>query len=140
MNWIDDDIAKRKRRNEVATLIVSGAEQVYDELWNEIAACVKYANEKLAPATMGTNGLPHNRVVWLSEARKHTVLRIELVTERSEIAVMVDDSTFRLTLRIGVCSGDIVCLKLDDRKVDYREAAQLILEPFMFPDVQATTV
>jgi hypothetical protein len=61
-------------------------------------------------------------------------LKIVLDMTREKISASHDDQIIEFS--IDVCDDGVVCLKRDGKRVLIKEAAQLILDPFLFPELQ----
>ena len=101
------------------------AEEIYEGLWEEI---VKVANDPtIAFTKIVTNGLPQHRTVALGKR----ILKIDLAEDKHSIIASPPDSP-EILLAVTVCPDGVVCLKHDGERVTYSQAAQKIMEPFIF--------
>jgi hypothetical protein len=138
MSWIDKRIQQRQKLMERNKAVADGAEGLFDDLWKEIAALTKEANDKGLP--VGTDGSAYERVVWaaviprLGQPTDRRELRINLHKDREEISV--SGSSVPLGLSIDVCDDGVICLKHNGRRILIQGAARLILDPFLFPELQ----
>jgi len=86
MSWIDERIAQQEKLDAYKSAVASGAEGIFEDLWNEIVAQIKEAESK--GLQVGTRGEPDERIVWASNLRKSgnpRELKIRLHKERGEI-------------------------------------------------------
>ena len=120
------------RRNRA---VANGAMVIFDDLWREIVALVKEAKEK--GLSVFTNGTPFERIVCTSlnpstEGRRE--LRISLCREPERISV----SGLAQSIEFLIEEDDnrVVCLKWKEKPISIEKAARLILEPFLFPELQ----
>ena len=138
MGWIDERMEQHRRLMERNRFVADSAESLFDELWKEIAARTKEAHDKGLPA--GTDGSAYERIVWasvvprLSQATNRRELRINLHKQLEDISVTGSD--FSLNLSIDVCEDGVICLKHNGKRILIPEAARLILDPFLFPELQ----
>jgi hypothetical protein len=132
MTWIDKRLAERETARVRHLSIDQSAERVYAELWEAVKKCVVEAANK--GFDVSTNGSPHRRAVTVSSgaprgSRKELVLNLK--RENHKILVTGIDPAPELMLDLG--ADNVACLKLNGKQVTYDEAAQAILDPFLFP-------
>ena len=138
MSWIDERVEQRRRLTERNKAVAEGAEVLFNGLWEEISAQTKEAQEKLVPC--GINGSGHERIVWapnvssLAQPTNRRELKINLRKEREQISV--SGTEFSMNLSIVVGEDGVVCLKHNGKPVLIQEAARLILDQFLFPELQ----
>jgi hypothetical protein len=139
MTWIDERLEQLRRKTERDRAVFDGADRLFDELWAEVEGRVKEANSK--GLRVGTNGFAYERIVWASvippleqPSAKRRELRINLHRESEGISVSGSYQTW--TLKIDVCEDGVVCLKHNDKAIVIQEAARLILDPFLFPELK----
>lgn len=138
MSWIDERVEQRRRLTERNKAVAEGAEVLFHDLWEEIAAQTKEAHDKFVQ--VGTNGSAYERIVWtpnvpsLAQPTNRRELRINLHKEREEISISATE--FSLNLSIDVCEDGVICLKHNGKRVLIQEAARLILDQFLFPELQ----
>ena len=129
MTWIDDRIEQGRETSRRNGLIAAEAERTYDVLWQEIGRFVEEA--QLKQIKVLTNGSVYERIVVIP-ASPRKELRVVLKKYKQLIAVNGDiESPFDLVFDIR--PDNIVCLKKDGIEVNPEAAAQLILDPFLFP-------
>jgi len=133
MTWIDERARERKQLEANRQLVFSQADKVFEALWNEIDICIEWAKENRLP--VDTNGSPRDRLVLMTGKTERKELRLTLSKDRHSI--LVKGSPAITKLMIDVCDGRIVCLKHNDKKIDPPDAAILVLDRFLFPDLPA---
>lgn len=133
MSWIDDRLEQQKQEREHRRIIALNAEVIYNQLWAEIANFIEEAQAK-GMDVIG-NGTPLERTVTYDPPRSggSRVLTVSFDRAAQFIAVRGLNSDFEL--RFDVCSHNRVCLKRGDSEILLRDAAQQILEPFIFPEL-----
>src|SRR5580700_6327353 len=138
MTWIDKRLAEKEAARVRHLSIDQSAERIYAELWQAIGRCVDEANNK--GFTLERNGSPHERsVVRLippSAGRRHsspTRKELSLVLKRASEEIVVNGLLAPPKLTLDLCPDNVACLKLDGNQVNYDEAAQAVLDPFLFP-------
>jgi hypothetical protein len=138
MSWIDERVEQRRRLTERNKALAEGAEVLFNDLWEEIDTQTKEAREK--SVAVGTNGSAHERIVWapnvasLAQPTNRRELKINLRKEREQISV--SGTEFSLNLSIDVGEDGVICLKHNGKRVQVQEAARLILDQFLFPELQ----
>ena len=139
MSWIDERVEQRRRLTERNKAVAEGAEVLFKDLWEEITAQAKEAQEK-SVAVGTSNGSAHERIVWapnvasLAQPTNRRELKISLSKEREQISV--SGTEFSMILSIEVGEDGVVCLKHNGKPVLIQEAARLILDQFLFPELQ----
>jgi hypothetical protein len=132
MTWIDKRLAEREATRVHNLSIDQSAERVYAELWDAIKKCVTEAANK--GFDVSTNGSPHHRAVSVLTGtprgdRKELVLTLKRESHKILVAGIDPAPELMLDLR----ADNVACLKLNGKQVTYDEAAQAILDPFLFP-------
>jgi hypothetical protein len=141
MTWINDRMNERaveaRRRNYIA----DAAENTFNGLWEEVIRCVQEAQSH--GIQVGTNGYAYERIVYLSSPPTAS----QAITRRKELRVTLKKDKYLIAISGGIESpfdlvfdlrrDDVVCLKRDGIEVDLESAAQVILDPFLFPDLPA---
>lgn len=140
MNWIDDRVAEREsitRRNQ---LIKASAEKVFNTLWEEIEKWLAEARNK-GGFLIHTNGTLYERMIFASispppsePSRNPKRLTVKLTKDKSAI-VAIEFGVSPVKLLLDVRPNDVVCLKHNDKQVSMSEAAILVLDPFLFPEL-----
>ncbi len=124
-------MAERQKALEGSRLISEQAEDTFQNLWAEILVLVREAQSK--GWQLDTNGSPLARTVsMVAHPRPRNELRITLQKDKQQIAISGIKSPTKLSF--AVCEDGVVCLKHDGREVSLRDAARLIIEPFLFPE------
>ena len=133
MNWIEERLAQRKVLEERTRLIVEHAPAVYQAVWDEILRFVK--DGQAAGMALSTGGSVRARVVECHTLGDPYATR--------QLTVSADDGQIvagfgmgaTMAFHFNVCGDGVVCLKYDGARVSEREAARLILDPFLFPEL-----
>jgi hypothetical protein len=128
MTWLDDRIAQSVKRKQDNKLILDWAESVFNALWEEITRIVEEAKSK--GFQLSTNGSPDQRAVIFKENR------LLITLERDAGTILANGPGFNLQLSFSVDKDDVVRLKYAEKFLPLKEAAQSILDPFLFPDLQ----
>ncbi|MGZ6311454.1 MAG: hypothetical protein ACXWOH_12535 [Bdellovibrionota bacterium] len=131
MSWIDDDLAKVKRVHERRTAILQHSRKLYDDLWEELTARLSEAREKGIGSD--TNGSPSERVIII-KAGEWKEIHFALSQSLSSIAISGDKSQ---AFEIDTDKDNVVCLTHNGKVVSIPDAARLILEPLIFPELAA---
>ena len=138
MSWIDERVEQRRRLAERNKAVAEAAEVLFNDLWQEITAQAKEAQEK--SVAVGTDGSAHERIVWapnvasLAQPMNRRELKISLRKEIEQISV--SGTEFSMNLSVAVGEDGVVCLKHNGEPVLIQEAARLILDQFLFPEFQ----
>lgn len=134
-DWIDSKLdAHHKSFSEVQT-IRNGADELYEHLWKEVVALSQYA------ATKGmrtfTNGTAYERVVAMSlmpttdqQVTTPRKLKLALPEDRRKIIASWDSE--KIEFALGVYPDGVLVIKRGEAPVSPKEAAKLIMEPFLF--------
>lgn len=135
MDWINNRLAEEKALHERDASITSSAEQIYRDMWEHLLRAIEFAKSKGKP--LFTNGSPLDRIVRLSSlsvpAKQPKEFHFALSKDRHSIVVSGEVS---MTFKLGICSDNSVCPKdQNGNEVTYDEAAELILDPFLFPSL-----
>ncbi len=143
MTWIDDKLDERGRRKEREELILSHAEEIFDNLWKEIKRCVDEARSKQIPVS--ANGSPYERVILIPDpiqpprafgeevSRSAVSRRLRIKLEKDASKITVDGAPYTITF--DVCEDNVVCLKVNGKPTSLPDAARAILAPFLFPEL-----
>jgi hypothetical protein len=138
MSWIDERVQQRRRLAERNKAVAEAAEVLFNDLWEEITAQAKEAQEK--SVAVGTDGSAHERIVWapnvasLAQPMNRRELKISLRKEIEQISV--SGTEFSMNLSVAIREDGVVCLKHNGEPVLIQEAARLILDQFLFPEFQ----
>jgi hypothetical protein len=134
MTWIDDRLSGREHERVRRLSIEQSAERIYGELWEAIKKCVDEASRK--GFGLETNGSPHERTVVLSTNSSRRTLstrKLALALKKASQRILVTGIEPAPELVLDLCHDNVVCLKLNGKQVSYDEAAQAVLDPFLFP-------
>lgn len=129
MEWLDrayDAFSKYHLDTQAAK---NGTESVYQDLWKRVVEVVNAANEKGMQLT--TNGLPHSRVVAMpfGSALKR---EMKITLDRDNLLISAESDAGSLSLQIGVEETQVVCLLLNGKVLNGEQAAQKVMEDFLF--------
>lgn len=133
MSWVDDRSNEEAKAEENRSKIGLYGDKLYEELWEEIADRVADARKRNLPYT--TNGSAYERAVIKLTPRNHPPGEVDRMTvslDRGEWKILVESDERNLTITMGLCKDEVVCLKHDGRTLSVPDAARLILEPFIF--------
>jgi len=136
MTWISGRLEQRKKLIDRRNAVANNAENLFGELWIAIITCTTEA--KASGLAVETNGTSLERVVAACtppDPHKRKELRIKL--DKYGEKVTVSESGRETEFLIDVCDDGVICLKLDGKQVTIQDAARLILDPFLFPDLQS---
>jgi hypothetical protein len=136
MSWIDERLAEEKARADKNESIISSADTVFNDMWSYVLGDVEEAKKKGKP--LFTNGTQLDRIVKLDVATfspSHPKeLHIALSKDKHSIVISGEVS---MKFNLDICPDGAVCPKDEQGKtVTYKEAAQRILDPFLFPESQ----
>ena|ERR1700683_308792 len=132
MSWIDDRLTQRRRRGNRDSLIASNAEKIYNELWHEVNGWIEAAQEKgidLIP-----NGSPYERTITLPDPPHSEPRVLTLSLNKAAQLISVSGLKSNFQLKFDVCADNRVCLKRGESEILLHDAAQQILDPFIFPE------
>ena len=155
MSWIDEDAAELRRLRESAAelaarnaQIANCAEKIYNDLWEELVACIVEAKKKGNPhaTNLVTNGDPYERRFVGREiivpqpikpgasfsTPKHVV--VKLTADRLKIEVGGLRKT-PLYLLLDICEDGVVLPKYEGECKTIQDAARVILRPIIFPEL-----
>jgi len=131
MSWIDERLAQRKALNERNQLLDEHAAEIYAAIWKEMMTFVEEAKSK-GFTDLLPNGTAQNRRLILGNPDHNRTIMLTMTDKR----VIRGGS---LSFELDICDGGIVCLKHDGEQVSERDAARLILDPFLFPEFSPVT-
>ena len=146
MSWIDEDReelrknkqwqAEQEARNQS---IAQDAEQVYNDLWDEIKARIAEAKNTDLPELL-TNGYPFKRMIIVpmmprptETSRNPMETIVELAANKLAILISGGHAPLRFALDRG--EDNVICLKHNGEYQSIGDAAKLILRPLLFPDL-----
>lgn len=125
MEWLKQQVERFRKEDRDWKNVVDHAERIYTAVWAEI---VKVVNE--APVwdiELIANGIPLHHTVTMGKR----VLKLDLADDRHSIIASRPDGA-EVVLEIAVCPDGSVCVRCAGKAVTYAEAAQKIMEPFLF--------
>lgn len=125
MGWLEERYQEFVDEQRDRKSVLEHAEAIYEGLWEEIVLVT--TSPTVAFMQIETNGLPRHRTVTMGKR----VLKIDLSEDKHSIVATLPEDT-EVQLSIAVCLDGVVCLKCTGKTVNYAEAAQRILEPFIF--------
>lgn len=136
MTWFERRLADLEAHKQRLALIKQSAEEIYDQVWAEVVGHVREARAK--GWSVETNGQPRRRAVMFQKQNKSGdwVLEVILVEGKERIRVKGDHGIDFL-INLEVCPEDgVVCLSIDGSRITIAHAAEAILDPFLFPQLQ----
>lgn len=136
MTWIDTRLAALEALKERNAIVRSHAEAIYEAPWGRIVEHLDEAKEKNSPVS--TNGALHKRLIVLRKQNKSgNSFELELVLLTAKDRITASSSREGgLVLDLDIYPDGVVCMKIGGRTVSIHEAAILILDPFLFPQLQ----
>jgi hypothetical protein len=140
ISWIEQRLAEREALDARERQIFTESPTIHGQLWNELTSQLQEAKKKQHFAKiMFMNGevlLPVDPRAGqdYSEPRK---LKLQLSKDRSAIVAEVTggNATFSVD-----AEGQTVFLKFENKKVSIQQAAMLILDKFLFPELKRLDV
>lgn len=140
MGWLEKRITEAQALKQRDALIRSSAPAIYRSLWTELTLIVEDAKNRSFP--IFTNGEAHSRLIKLSQdpptggdgIGRPKELRIVLEKDRQRI--VASGAGVKVILDLDVCSDGVVCLKLGGDQIHLEDAAEKIMDPFLFPELQ----
>ncbi len=139
MSWIEQRLAEKGEREQRNRVIAEHESAVYENLWEQVKLDLEEAQRR--GIEVSTNGAPHDRTVSLAVALKPgedftRSKRLHIRLEKGPHLVKVSGGPVSVEFRIDVSSDGVVRLKHGDRQLSAEEAARMILDPFLFPELQ----
>ncbi|HEY2858742.1 MAG TPA: hypothetical protein VGJ21_10030 [Terracidiphilus sp.] len=128
MGWVEDRLEKQAQEADRREQIEGSASAIYDELWEAVVKVTKLPTVAIQWKPQ-TNGNPFHRTVVDLHKR---ILQIDLRKDRQSITATIGEETVA-RLDLVVDKNNVVHLAQGGRKLDYEEAAQVVMEPFLFP-------
>jgi hypothetical protein len=132
MNWIEERLGQRRVLMERTRLIVEHTPKIYQAVWDEILVFVK--DGQAAGMALSTGGSVSARVVRISSPGEPNLDR-ELTVGLSGDKLTGYALGLMMCFDFDVCGDGVVCLKHEGARVSEREAARLLLDPFLFPEL-----
>jgi hypothetical protein len=134
VNWIDDAERETQASIERLRLITEHQEEVYEALWQEVKAQIEDAKRIERFKVLFTNGGQLSRVVRLPVQGGTREISFELNKHDNRIITKRSGDHY-VYFDIDVCDDGIVCLKLNEKPVTLKDAAQAALRPFLFVEL-----
>jgi hypothetical protein len=103
MNWIDDRLEEQQAARKKSVLIEGAAENIYNQLWDELSRWVQEAADK--GIAVFTNGEQLDRVIVLSPKRAGEAKRLSVRLQKDKHGIMVGGVRFDIDL----CADNVVC-------------------------------
>jgi hypothetical protein len=140
MSWIDDRLSEKKALEERSMRIYSEAPRIHGELWKEIVVQINEAKgkgfEKILMMQPEEILLPVNPEAGQTSAAPRT---LSLHLKRDHTAITAKISGTELALPLEVESGRVV-MKHEGKTLSVQNAAVVILDRFLFPDLKRLDV
>jgi hypothetical protein len=136
MSWLDEQISKRDDLIRREMLLDQHAPEVYADLWECISKIIAEAETKLTTCQLLPSGSPNERTVLaasLGAAGKGRQMTLRLEKGQRSITAYFDGAI--MPFEIGICKDGVVCLRRGDRQLRGQEVAQMIMGPFLFPEL-----
>jgi hypothetical protein len=154
MGWIDSGLTERAKLEEERTRIEKAFDGVWDGLWREITKHIEAYREKGGSESVATGGGYEDREVSVpnpglvvSGIAHGTKRRVTLRQGKDKTSISaefeVDQKPVKadsLRLDIKVCRFGVVCLMQGDKELTLEQAAILVLDPILFPDLPRTAI
>jgi len=125
MEWFDQRYSQFLKEHNDRTTVAQNAEDIYAALWAAIMEVVRAAHDR--GMQIQPNGFPLHHTLLMGKR----LLRINLSEDKHCILASPGDSR-EVPLCLAVCEDGSVCLKHNGFTVNYAQAAQKIMEPFIF--------
>jgi len=141
MTWLDDRIEQRTKASTEDRLIAQSLEPMYEALWEKVVFWIDEARKN--GIELLTNGAAHERIVKLPVKPRATQSmthpkQLTISLDRSKHAIVASGprtkQVFTVTLRDGT---NIARLTHDGIEVSPDKAAEMILDPLIFPEFYA---
>jgi len=139
VTWIDERLEKRNELIRRNTAVASGAEGLFNDLWKEVFSLLTEAKQK--GFGIRTNGSSFERFAWVSNyppSRDERELKLNLSREEEKVSATICNQVIEFS--IDMCEDGVVCLKREGKAVLIQEAAKYILDPLLFPELQAKII
>jgi hypothetical protein len=136
MSWLEDQIAKSEEVRTVNALLDNHGAAVFADVWEALLRIIEEARSKLTDFRFSSKGSPKEHTVKADPNKpqlkpRQMTLGLEL-SKRLIVAFVAEGS---IPFEIGVCSDGVVCLKHGVNPISSQDAAQMILGPFLFPEL-----
>jgi len=139
MTWIEERLAQREALRERTRLIEEHTPKIYQAVWEEILRFVK--DGQAAGMVLNTGGSANARAVYssvLGQPQSNRELTVSL--ESGKLVANPYDGGIVVAFDFDVCGDGVVCLKRGGTRVSEREAARIILDPFLFPELASRAI
>lgn len=137
MTWFERRLADLEAHKQRLARIKQHAPAIYDQVWDEVVLYIAEARTK--GWAVETNGAPRKRAVMLQKQNKSGDWLLEVILPDGKERIRVKgDHGIDFYIDLEVCpEDDVVCLTLDGSRISVEQAAEAILDPFLFPQLQA---
>lgn len=137
MTWFERRLADLEAHKQRLARIKQHAPAIYDQVWAEVVAHIAEAKSK--GWAVDTNGSPRRRAVMLQKQNKSGDWLLEVILPEGKDRIRVKgDLGIDFYINLEVCpEDDVVCLTLDGSRISIEHAAEAILDPFLFSQLQA---
>jgi hypothetical protein len=141
MTWIDDRLSERKAEEVRRSRIFSEAPRLHGELWREIIIQIDEARKKgfgkiLIPSPGSEILLPVEPAPG-SHSASPRKLSLELKKDHSAIVAKIGDGDLTLPVE---ADSDRVVLKYEGNTLTVSNAATVVLDQFLFPELKRLDV
>ena len=138
MSWIEDRLRERRERERKNQIIAKGCEPLFNDLWDEIVTLCREAESKGIRVT--TNGSPFEREVWISDSLlagggAPTKRGVKILLDKKNKTITARRDQKEVGFSIDTRTDGVLCLKYDSKEVGIQKAAEMILDPFFFPEL-----
>jgi hypothetical protein len=137
MTWIEDRVQERTLLANRNRLISQFAERTFGALWEQVEQCIGEATLKGIDAY--TNGSVFERSIFLNvKGRPGSQIppkELTVTLDRAERTITVKGLERPLQFTLEVGAGDVVQMHFEGNPLSYERAAEMMLDPFLFPDL-----
>ena len=132
MNWYEEESAQRAKVSEDQETIKAQSSLIYEDLWKAILEVVNFPQVQSVHKPK-PNGRPEHHEVTAFVGTKFEKLNLDLGEAHQTIsATSTNGVSILLELQIDPRNNE-VCLWIEGKKVDYKTAAQRVMQPFLLP-------
>ena len=136
MTWIDDRLEERRKLEHRQQTLQAFGFEAFSDLWSKVAADIAEARQK--GIQVSTDGGPNERIVRLAakiEPGEDYATPKELTLSLGDdLRIKIRGATIS-SLELGTTPEDVVCLIHNGKEISAEDAARLILDPFLFPEL-----
>lgn len=125
MEWLKERMEAVQRVKRDERNIAAHADRIYGAVWAAVVDVVKEG--PVWGIEMKANGFPLHHTVT---AGTH-VLKVDLSEDRRRIVGTRPDGK-QTVLELAICPDGSVCVRHEEKMVDYAEAAQGLMDAFLF--------